>query len=130
MKKRIWILAIMLGVQFTALADTPIYQRLACRDDDPFVFCTQGCKGKDKNWIPMSPESGTWMPAPVPGTYGYCPIATTATCPANVYPYVIFLPWTQTGVEAVYQYMAICPRAHDTGPWEGPGRPESTPYDH
>ncbi|MGH8028135.1 MAG: hypothetical protein ACREO0_15565 [Pseudoxanthomonas sp.] len=122
MKRGIWILAIMLGVQFAAYADTPIYQKLECRDDDPFVFCTQGCKNQDKNWTPISPISGTWI-----AVTGYCPYPTTgACCIGNV----CFQPWTQTAVKAVYQYMAICPKAHEQGQWEGQGRPESTPYDH
>lgn len=123
MKRWLWIVALAMGVQFAAYADTPIYVKLECRDDDPFVFCTQGCKGNDKNWTPLSPIAGTWMAVP-----GYCPWPQSqgACCIGNV----CFTLWTQTAVKAVGQYMAICPKAHEEGRWEGQGRPESTPYDH
>ncbi|UYB52716.1 hypothetical protein OCJ37_01755 [Xanthomonas sp. AM6] len=123
MKRWIWILVAFFGLQATAEA-AGFYVPLACRDDDPFVFCTQGCKDQDKNWIPTDPVSGAWIAAP-----GYCPYPTTGTC---CFGYVCFLPWTQTAVTAVGQYMSVCPVARKEGNWKNTDgrRPESVPYDH
>jgi hypothetical protein len=115
---------LLLCMQPAAWADEPgAHTVFACRDDDPFVVCTQGCKGKDYNWTPLSPTSGTWI-----AVAGYCPWPQSkgACCVGNV----CFQLWTNTAVRAVAQYMAVCPRAHEEGNWEGSGRPESTPYDH
>jgi len=124
MKRWIWILVAFFGLHGTANAVGP-YVKFECRDNDPFVFCTQGCKGSDKNWIPLSPSSGTWMAVP-----GYCPYPTTGACCIG---YVCFLPWTQTAVTAVGQYMAMCPigggKASDWKNTDG-RRPESVPNDH
>jgi hypothetical protein len=116
------MLALYLGMQITALADKGVYRDLVCRDNDPFVFCTQGCKGQDKNWTPIKPIAGSWR-----AERGYCPYPTTGKC---CFGYVCFRPWTQTAVAAVYQYMDICPAAEQEGDWTGSERPESVPYDH
>ncbi|WP_371184254.1 hypothetical protein [Xanthomonas sacchari] len=122
MKQWIWILVAFLGFQGIAGAQQ-VYEDLACRDNDPFVLCTQGCKGKDKNWIPTSPKAGMWVAAP-----GYCPYPNTGEC---CYGYVCFMSWTQKAYDAVYQYMRICPigggKASD---WTGRQRPERVPYSH
>ncbi|KTF40879.1 hypothetical protein OZ12_04525 [Xanthomonas translucens pv. translucens] len=122
MKRWIWILVAFLALLGSANA-APIYERLACRDDDPFVFCTQGCKSPDKNWIPTSPSTGMWMATP-----GYCLYPTTGPCCVGTY---CLMSWTQTAVNAVYQYERICPvgggKASD---WKGRQRPENVPKDH
>lgn len=129
MKKRIWILAILLGMQGVALADQPgKYARLVCRDDDPFVFCTQGCKGQDYNWKPVGdPTKGGWQPV-----NGYCPIPVIAlNC--QVGPYRLGRDWTQTAYVAWFQYMEVCKWPHEEGKWEardGQGNPEDEPYSH
>lgn len=118
------LLMLLLAVQQAAWADNPgVSTTLACRYDDPFVFCTQGCKNRDYNWKPLSPIAGTWI-----AVQGYCPWPQSkgTCCVGNV----CFMLWTDTAVRAVSQYMAICPRAHEEGDWKGQGRPESTPFDH
>ncbi|QNH19478.1 hypothetical protein HEP73_00368 [Xanthomonas sp. GW] len=123
MKRWIWILVAFFGLQGVANA-VPVYEDLSCRKNDPFVFCTQGCKGKDKNWIPVTPSAGLWVAAPT-----YCPWPTTTgpCCVGNV----CFRTWTQTAVDAVGEYMRICPdgggKASD---WKGRQRPEKVPEDH
>jgi len=123
MKRWIWILVAFFGLQGVANA-VPVYEELSCRDDDPFVFCTQGCKGRDKNWIPVTPRAGVWVAA-----LGYCPWPTTTgpCCVGNV----CFRTWTQKAVDAVGEYMRICPigggKASD---WKGRQRPEKVPKDH
>ena len=122
--RRAVALALLLGMQLAAWADEPgAYTRLACRDNDPFVLCTQGCKNQHYNWKPLAPELGTWI-----AVRGYCPWPQSkgTCCVGNV----CFRLWTDTAVQAVGQYMAICPRAHEEGRWEGQGRPERTPHDH
>ncbi|MEJ1126650.1 hypothetical protein V9L20_03685 [Variovorax sp. CCNWLW225] len=118
----IWTAALCLGMQAAAQADQRVYQQLVCRDNDPFVFCTQGCKDQDKNWTPLDPIAGSWNAVP-----GYCPWPSTYCV---VGPLRFGSDWTQTAVTAVFQYMSICPAAHRQGQWKGSGRPESTPYEH
>ena len=125
--KRLLGMALLLASVFVARADQPGQSiDLACRDNDPYVFCTQGCKDRDKNWIPLVPIAGTWISVP-----GYCPWPQSegACCVGQV----CFALWTRTAVEAVGQYMAICPRAHEQGDWEsynGQGAAEDEPYSH
>lgn len=121
MKNRFWVVAFCLGIQITAQAEG-VYQHLVCRENDPFVFCTQGCKGKDKNWTPVDPIAGVWIAVPE-----YCPYPTTGPCCFGAY---CLRSWTQTAVVAVAQYVAICPAAKQQGDWIGSERPESTPFDH
>lgn len=123
MKTWIWMATLCLGMQATAQAEPGVYQQLPCRDNDPFVFCTQGCKGQDKNWTPLDPISATWLPV-----QGYCPWPSTSDC--WVGPYYVGKAWTQTAFEAWGKYVSICPAAKQQGDWKGPGRPESTPHEH
>jgi hypothetical protein len=122
LKPWIWTAALCLGFQAAALAEPGVYQQLVCRDNDPFVFCTQGCKGQDKNWVPDDPIAATWH-----SVDGYCPWPST-NCVIG--PYRFGTDWTQTAVTAVFQYASICPAAKQQGDWKGSGRPESTPYEH
>lgn len=59
MKRWIGMFAVLLFTQAASAAGQSVYQELACRSNDPFVFCTQGCKDEDKNWTPIDPISGT-----------------------------------------------------------------------
>ncbi|AAM38880.1 hypothetical protein GUF72_07820 [Xanthomonas citri pv. citri] len=123
MKRWIGMFAVLLFTQAASAAGQSVYQELACRSNDPFVFCTQGCKDEDKNWTPIDPISGTWVAVP-----GYCPWPTSTgpCCVGNV----CFNVWTQTAVTAVGQYMSICPQAKKQGQWKGKQRPEKVPFDH
>ncbi len=88
----------------------------ALRMDDPFVFCTQG-QDVRKNpmpcWKPMPPFTGAFMLMP------YCR-------PPNPYG----KDWTQDDTLSFAQYKAVCPKAIESGRWEGGGRPENTPIRH
>ncbi|WDS34652.1 hypothetical protein [Pseudoxanthomonas sp.] len=121
MKPWIWTILLLLGAQ-TAYADTAISETLVCRDNDPFVLCTQGCKDDDYNWKPKNSMQGTYTPV-----MPYCPWPSTGECCIG---YVCFEPWTQTAFTAYFQYARICRKAHKEGKWVGEGKPEETPYDH
>ncbi|PPU30525.1 hypothetical protein [Xanthomonas sp. CFBP 7912] len=123
MKRWIGMFAVLLFSQAASAAGQSVYQELVCRSNDPFVFCTQGCKDEDKNWTPVDPISGTWVAVP-----GYCPWPTSTgpCCVGNV----CFNVWTQTAVTAVGQYVSICPHAKKQGQWKGKQRPEKVPFDH
>ncbi|WP_295865170.1 hypothetical protein [uncultured Xanthomonas sp.] len=101
----------------------PVYKTLVCRDNDPFVFCTQACKGVDKNWSPVDPISDTWRADP-----GYCWKASPVRCCKHGWHCGA---WTPTAIAAVQQYQDICPAAAKQGNWTDPNRsPESVPYEH
>lgn len=132
MKHRILLAvgALLLSVSGMAWADKKPYIKINFRDDDPFVFCTQGIKDQDRSWKPLDPISGTYIPF-----LPYCPTAIPpgSTCPENVYPYVIFEPWTQNSWDAYLQYVVVCKFPHRQGDWtrrNGQGNPEDTPYSH
>lgn len=78
------------------------------RDNDPFVFCTQGRKEESKCWIPLSPQSGTHIPL----------------C---YYPYWSTDDWVSLG-----EYMLTCPHggAGSAGDWKGKGKAEDSPTSH
>lgn len=129
MKRWMLVAALVLGVQATAWADGDMYMPLVCRDDDPFVFCDQGCKNnnggnQDYAWAPVSPPVAAWRPRV---EEWWCPAPLTGSC---CFGWVCFRPWSQTALTAWGQYLIVCPAAHETGDWEGSGRPESSPYDH
>lgn len=120
MKRWIWTLAACFGLQANATATAaPVYEELVCRDNDPFVFCTQGCKSPDHHWEPTDPISGAWVPVPP-----YCPYPTTVStkyCKG----------WSQKAFTAFFQYQSICRQAKKEGDWTDKGRrPESTPKEH
>ncbi|PKV11482.1 hypothetical protein CVO74_18190 [Xanthomonas prunicola] len=120
MKNLIWILVLFFAGQAEIQAQS-VYEKLVCRDNDPFVFCTQGCKGADKNWIAIDPISGTTAPM-----LGYCVQPSLSVCCKGPY----CGPWTQTGIDAYYQYKRICPKAMKRGSWNGKRPPENVPHDH
>lgn len=89
------------------------------RDDDPFLFCTDGMKERPRAWNPLVPTAGTWFPTP-----GYCVV------PATNCPYRYGKDWSQREVDGVFLYMRVCPAAKQQGRWDGPGRPENSPHSH
>ncbi len=116
---KLWTGAVLVLLAFNATAQSAgggsgYYERLQYREDDPFVFCTQGRKERDKCWIPLPPYTGNFMMMP------YCN-------PPNS-PYG--KSWTQDDWSSLYQYQSVCPRAINSGQWEGSGRPEQTPFSH
>jgi len=108
------LVAVLLSVRLDAAPK--YYERLMYRFDDPFVFCTQG-QDRNRNpnpcWKPVSPYTGAfiWMP--------HCR-------PPNPYG----VDWTQDDWASYFTYVRVCPFAEDSGSWDGPGRPESTPFTH
>lgn len=97
-------------------AQSGSYERLQYRDDDPFVFCTQGQDPRINPapcWKPLPPYTGNYMMMP------YCR-------PPNPYG----KDWTQDDWNSLRQYLSVCSRAITPGSWEGQVRPEQTPHTH
>ncbi|WP_242112616.1 hypothetical protein [Luteimonas aquatica] len=93
--------------------------------DDPFVYCTEGCK-ETKAWKPAPPYAGVgYIPQ-----LGYCPFPTTSCCDS----YCILQPWSTDDFNDYFQNrVRICPRAHTDGSWvprDGQGSAADTPYSH
>ncbi|MGY0505430.1 hypothetical protein [Luteimonas sp. e5] len=89
------------------------------RDNDPFLFCTQGMRERPRAWNPLKPSLGLWIVTP-----GYCIVPSTS-CP---YPYSI--SWSQREVDGERLYRTVCPAAMREGAWEGEGQPDRTPWVH
>ena len=112
-----WIALSLAFVALNASAQSVgYYEPLRYRDNDPFVFCTQGQDLKLNPapcWKPLPPYTGNhmWMP--------YCR-------PPNPYG----KDWTDEDWDSYFQYLRVCPAAIKSGRWEGEGRPESSPYEH
>lgn len=94
------------------------YQKIFYREDDPFVFCTQGQKTEAKCWIPTPRYLGGSM-----WTYNF-----PAYCNPPFSPYG--KPWTQDDYISLGQYQDICPHANESGTWKGGGDPASIPRIH
>lgn len=101
------------------------------RDDDVFVFCTQGRKPEFKAWKPIHAGTATWMPL-----YNHCPIphdpSVITDCPANT-QYYRFLNWKQDDWDAYVLYTTVCPwggMQGKKGDWQGDGNPENSPHNH
>lgn len=106
-----WIL--LFAVVLAGQASAQMYERINYRDDDPFVFCTQGLKRVDKCWVPIPPYTGQYV--------------LTGICrPPNKYG----RNWDKDDTQSLQEYVRICPHAETSGGWDGPGRPESTPTEH
>lgn len=95
------------------------YEKIRYRQDDPFVFCTQGPSirhGEIRSpacWKPVAPFLGQW-------------VYTGGCNPPNQYG----RNWDQADHDSLDQYKRICPKGEQYGGWQGPGRPEMTPIDH
>lgn len=113
------VLPALLAVGASAQQGSGFYEPIRYRDNDPFVFCTQGPSIKMGEiqspacWLPRPPYTGQYM--------------LTGGCnPPNKYG----RDWDQADTDSLQQYIRICPHAIDSGQWEGEGRPESTPREH
>lgn len=109
------LLLLLLGTcSFSLLAQSSgYYQPLNYRNDDPFLFCTQGQKNQDKCWVPTPPYLGGFMMMP------YCD-------PPNYWG----KPWTSDDYASLAQYVSTCPMAMSSGEWKGNDMPENSPTSH
>lgn len=126
MKRLMITLLLALGLQQSAFADKPAISQQVCRSDDPFVYCTQGCK-ETKAWKPAKPYASlAYKPQP-----GYCPLPMTGQC---CFGNVCFTPWSQADYnDYMRNRVVVCPKAHSSGEWEaqdGQGAPEDEPVSH
>lgn len=126
MKRWMMALVLALGLLSVASADEPGTYKQVCRSDDPFVYCTQGCK-ETKAWKPAQPYASiAYRPQP-----GYCPLPMTGQC---CFGNVCFKAWSQRDYNDYMQNrVTVCPRAHDDGDWvreNGQGAPEDEPVSH
>lgn len=113
------LVSILLTTVLTVRASDGFYEKIRYRQNDPYVFCTQGPSirhGEIRSpacWKPIPPYLGQWM--------------YTGGCrPPNQYG----RNWDQADHDSLAQYQRICPKAEASGGWQGPGRPELTPIDH
>jgi hypothetical protein len=86
------------------------------RQNDPFVFCTQGYEVNwaQMCWYPTDPITAAWLPT------GICR-------PPNPYG----RPWYPRDNQALALYIRVCPKALKSGTWEGHnGLPQNTPFAH
>ncbi len=119
--KRFLSMVMLMLFSALAVADEGIYKEV-CRSDDPFVYCTQGCK-ETKAWKPSTPYASiAYRPS-----VGYCPYPTTQCCDS----YCVLRPWSQRDFNDYYQNRVyVCPAAHTDGKWIGGGRPDKVPVIH
>jgi hypothetical protein len=116
MKKSIIAVSLLVLIG-KAVAQDAMYSELSQRDNDPFVFCTQGMKRPDPCWIPLEPYGyGIW-------TYTWlCDEPNTETGRA----------WTSAERQGLKDYVLVCSAARSNGAWDkkaGP-RPENVPNPH
>lgn len=114
--KRTWIGLLALGAAFPLAAQ--VLSVAPFRDDDPFIFCSQGYEMKvaEECWVPVYPYTT--------GVYLY-----TGICdPPNKYG----RSWTDRDYAALSLYQTVCPVALTTtpGPWTGTGTGAETPLVH
>jgi hypothetical protein len=86
------------------------------RQNDPFVFCTQGYETNwaQMCWYPTDPITAAWLPT------GICR-------PPNPYG----RPWYSRDIQALALYQRVCPRALKPGSWKGHNNlPQNTPFAH
>lgn len=114
---RRWISIVAMTFACAATAQNAVYKHLSQRDNDPFVFCTQGMKRPDPCWIPLPPYGfGIW-------TYTWiCDEPNTETGRA----------WTQDEREGLDDYLAVCGAPRSNGEWDtkAGARAEDTPSPH
>ncbi len=113
MKLRILLFAAIYAPSVFA-QDSGFYKTIPYRDNDPFVFCTEGLKGWNKCWIPLDPASGTFM--------------YTFECDE---PNPKGRPWSSDDRESLRYYQMVCPMALRSGGWGGKGgSAANSPYPH
>lgn len=121
-----WMSLLFLALSSQATAQSGgYYEDIDYRDNDPFVFCTEGWKRNGNYWStawePVPKYTGPWMPHwPL-----WCSIPTTS-CPEN-YGYYRPRDWTQDDLDAWEQYMRVCPAAIKSGKWTGQGKANNSP---
>ncbi|WCE02634.1 hypothetical protein [Pseudoxanthomonas sp. JBR18] len=129
MTKKRWIALVFAGLSAHAVAQSGnFYEVIRYRDNDPFVFCTEGWKRDgdyfDTAWEPIPQYTGPWIPHwPL-----WCSIPTTS-CPEN-YGYYRPRDWTQKDLDAWQQYTRVCPAAMNSGKWNGQENANDTPGRH
>lgn len=105
-----WIIAASL--LFSAAAGAQNYDFIRYRNNDPFVFCTQGMKIPFPCWVPIAPYTGEFI--------------YTGLC----HPNPDGRPWDQQDYDALGQLTAICPKAKKSGGWKGAGDGSTSPSVH
>lgn len=95
------------------------YEFIRYRDNDPFLFCTDGQdpeKFPDRCWWPVAPFTGAFMMNPIcrpPNPYGK--------------------DWTEADWDSLGQYLRVCPMAGGkSGPWNSNSgkQPNMVPHKH
>ncbi|MDQ0010321.1 hypothetical protein J2T07_002511 [Luteibacter jiangsuensis] len=112
MKIRMIVLALIYSPMVLA-QDSGFYEFIRYRDNDPFLFCTEGLKGLDKCWFPLDPGSGTYM--------------YTGVCDE---PNPDGRSWTFEDRDSLSQYQRVCPKAMQAGSWQGAGDGSNSPHPH
>lgn len=108
MKAR-WIAAVLLAFLLPISARSDTFLPIPFRDNDPFVFCTQG-------WSPFKVDMG-WIPAP--------PYTTGLIIPLHPTWW-----WSPQDWSALWYYQVVCPGALVPGAWTGPEPPQVAPVFH
>lgn len=111
--KKSWIVLLALGFAFPVFAQMSV---APFRDNDPFIFCSQGYETTvaAECWVPLPPYTT--------GAYAY-----TGICdPPNEYG----RSWTDRDYQALYLYQTVCPIAGKSGAWVGAGDGSQSPYSH
>lgn len=107
------LLVMLCSTAWSAMAQSP-QEHLRYRNDDPFVFCTEGQKDPGKCWVPLPPyTTGAYMTMP------YCQ-------PINPYG----KPWTPQDYDSLGQYQRVCPLALKSGGWTGKKPANMSPTEH
>ncbi|WP_413623784.1 hypothetical protein [Luteibacter sp. Lutesp34] len=113
MKARIFLIAIAYAPSLLA-QDSGFYKTIPYRDNDPFVFCTEGLKGWNKCWFPVDPANGTFM--------------YTGVCDE---PNPKGRSWSFEDRDSLRLYQMVCPMAVQSGEWDGKGgSPDNSPHPH
>ncbi len=95
------------------------YECLRYREDDPFLFCTDGQdkeKAPKRCWWPIAPFTGAFMMNP-------------ACRPPNPYGY----DWSDEDWDSLGQYLRVCPMAGGkSGTWNSKSgkQPNMVPFKH
>jgi hypothetical protein len=108
------------------------YQTLRYRSNDPFVFCHYGLINwhgwtqSNLCWYPLPPYTGANWQSPL--CY-YNPGPGTCTCVPGSYGCPCRYD-TSEETDSFKQYGQVCPKAIQSGEWQGKGNPMSIPFQH
>lgn len=119
-----WGILIIFLLASKAYAQNDIGYRKDSRQDDPFVFCTEGWKRNgnwgDTAWNPRYPFTGreAWTPHFLP----WCPVPHPGNtkCPVS-FGWFQPRPWTNDDWEGWLKYESVCPQGKQYGDWQGQG---------